>query len=96
MELLVMVILVVVLAIILFALLILIGFAYLFVKSFEEATKKDETSIPDQTISGKDEYTPDFADNDVPLTQFTPDFKKKVKVVYKETPQGVEEVEEEV
>lgn len=91
MQLLIGLVLVVTLTICLFALIILVGFAFLLVKSMEGAYGDTYTS---QTISEGDELPTSPTSDEIPLDQFKPDYKKRVRVVYKETPVGVEETEE--
>lgn len=52
--------------------------------------KKPEPTPPPtiKTTFGTDQYTPEDVDSTVPLEQFTPDFSKPIKVVYREEPNG--------
>lgn len=89
-----MTILIVLTLIIIFALIILVGFAFIQTKILEGLFRSYDYPNSDQINAPGDQYSFDKATGEIPLESFAPDLQKPVKVVYKETPHGVEEVEE--
>jgi hypothetical protein len=90
-------VLVLLLIVIIFVLILLLGFAFLQVKLLEKIFLGDETSLqtnPNDTDTNQ--YTPDLHEGEVPLEQFTPNFKRPTKIVFEEDDEshGMAEVEE--
>lgn len=87
-----MLVLIIALVAILFALLILVAFGYLLLKTMQKAFGEYEHYFDaDPTIT---EGTPDPNPKEIPLENFTPDFKKEIKIKYAETEEGLEEIPE--
>lgn len=86
---LVLVILITVLLIFILILLLVTGVVFLFLKDNFSQYIPQIPFLQGSTQGSKEVYTPDFVKPGVPLEDFTPNPKKKIKVKYEEDDQGL-------